>query len=528
MACSVCGDAGHNRRTHVEHPAPQPGGDLLDQLGVRRPIDAAELALPREQWGRDIETVELPDTPPRMAIVGEQGPEPVQVPGEDAPSVMGPDGVVSVCATCGDPVESEPCRKHQPEAWRRCVGPEFASSEVAEQDTPQVSEAPLTAEQEIAVYADEAEAAGLAAAIAQTLDEQGSWSVDAPSIQGQMTIVAEYDPEVFSRWFIASGVLGEQGPQFVPWRTPLGPAEQPRITVPGIYQLPAEQYHDPRVTGDWISNSDVKKLMQTCPAQFHYDREHGVRKVSDAFDFGHVAHNVVLGKGEAYRVFEPKKLDGRTKAGIAQKAEVDKARAEGFTPIYGDQFGVITAMAEAIRANPKANELLTQPGRPEQCLFWEELLEVTDPDNALYGQIVTVKRRAMVDYLPDVPDDPGTPIKVVDYKTADEVKPDDKMRNNVYDYGYHTQADTYEAACRNLLGREVEVVFLMQSKKPPHLITPIELDTPAMKIAAYENDQALMVWAECVATGNWPGYTEGVATSGVPEWIERQHDEEIH
>jgi hypothetical protein len=314
---------------------------------------------------------------------------------------------------------------------------------------------------------------------------------------------------------------------FPPWRTLLGPDEPIRITEPGVYELTAEEYHDTAITGAWFSNSDGKKLLATCPAQFQHDREHNVRKTSDAFDFGHVWHAVILGKGEAYEVFEPKKLDGRTVAGKAQKAEVDAARAAGITPIYGDQFAIIRAMADAVQANPKAHELLTAPGRSEVCLFWREQIKVTDPRNKLFGQIVTVQRRAMIDHLPDMPEG-GGPVTLVDGKSADEVKPDDNMRKKIYDYAYHRQAKTYQDAIEHLFGRYADVVFVFQSKNPPHLIVPVDLDTPAMMIARRQNHEALEIWAECVATGVWPGYTNGVATSGVPAWIERQYEEDVY
>jgi hypothetical protein len=309
-----------------------------------------------------------------------------------------------------------------------------------------------------------------------------------------------------------------------PWRTVLGPDEPIRISLPGCYELTSEQYHSFDVTGDWFSNSDAKKLLQTCPAQFDYDRRNGVKKISDAFDFGHVAHAVVLGDGERYEVFEPKRIDRRTKEGQAQQKAVDEARAAGRTPIYGDQFALIEAMAEAIKADPIPHELLTQPGRPEVCLFWHEQIKVTDPHNSLYGQTVQVKRRAMIDHLPDLTED-GKTVRIVDYKTADEVKPDDSLRKKVYDYGYHRQSATYEAAVECLFGRSADVVFLLQSKKPPHLIVPVEMDTPAVRVAVAENNQAMALWAECVATGEWPGYVSGIALSGVPAWVERQFEE---
>src|SRR4029079_13844484 len=98
--------------------------------------------------------------------------------------------------------------------------------------------------------------------------------------------------------------------------------------------------------------------------------------------------------------------------GKAQKREVDAARAAGITPIYGDQFALIEAMAEAVKAYPVPHPLRTAPCRQEVCLFWEEQLKVTNPRNKLYGQTVTVKRRAMIDHLPDMPDDPRETVRL--------------------------------------------------------------------------------------------------------------------
>jgi hypothetical protein len=444
MACSACGDAGHNRRTHRDHQEPQAESLLAEVIA-----EVAGCICPS--------TCPIHD---RLTV----------------------GGLV--------PIEEDPTYLVDQREWS---GP------------------------------DEAEAAGLAAAIAQTMYERDDsiWDED-----GTLRLVEDQDgaplpAEQQPCW------AGYQGPQIAPWRTHLGPAEPIRITEPGVYELTAEEYHDTAITGAWFSNSDGKKLLATCPAQFQHDREHNVRKTSDAFDFGHVWHAVILGKGEAYEVFEPKKLDGRTVAGKAQKAEVDAARAAGITPIYGDQFAIIRAMADAVQANPKAHELLTAPGRSEVCLFWREQIKVTDPRNKLFGQIVTVQRRAMIDHLPDMPEG-GGPVTLVDGKSADEVKPDDNMRKKIYDYAYHRQAKTYQDAIEHLFGRYADVVFVFQSKNPPHLIVPVDLDTPAMMIARRQNHEALEIWAECVATGVWPGYTNGVATSGVPAWIERQYEEDVY
>ena len=471
---------------------PAPDGDLLDQLraDTEQAIVAATVA-----------------TPPIM-IGGGDPPK--------CPNCFGDLGAHD--PACPDVPEAEPNNPaNNPGAYddQRVLNAirESTAHEVPNEEDPQFNEDTGTWSDEVDRFDDP-----------QALAWEPSFSF---TIEAELTPAgrAAFDLDNRSGRFLP---YGEQGPQFAPWRTPLGPDGPKLITLPGVYQLTAEEYHSFAVTGDWFSNSDAKKLLTSCPAQFDYDRRHGVRKTSDAFDFGHVAHAIVLGQGERFEVFEPCKLDGRTKEGKAQKRDVDAARAAGRTPIYGDQFAVIAAMAEAIKADPLPHELLTQPGRPEVCLFWVEHVRVTDPKNSLYGTVVEVKRRAMIDHLPDMLDD-GTTVRLVDYKTADEVKPDDNMRKKNYDYGYHRQASTYESAILTLFGRYAEVTFLMQSKRPPHLIVPMQMDTPAMLVAAAQNHEAMQQWAECVAAGVWPGHVapNTVATSGVPAWIERQYEEEI-
>ncbi len=307
-----------------------------------------------------------------------------------------------------------------------------------------------------------------------------------------------------------------------PWRTPAGPNEPIRVTEPGIYWLTAEEYHDPAVTGAWMSNSDGRALIgDGCPAQFKHDRDHGIRKISRAYDFGHAAHTLILGRGEQFAVFEPKKLDGRTVAGKAQAVEVAAARAAGLTPIYGDEWQTIQAMAAVALEHPAAAELLAQPGRPEACLFWREPLP-------LDGGLVTVQRRAMVDFLPDVPADEGTPMRVVDYKTAAEVAPDDGMDRRIYDHGHHRQAATIVDGVWELFGRDSEVIFLHQRKTAPYLVTPVALDTVAMNAGRIENRYALEVWARCWRDDHWPDFTDGqIVLRTIPAYISRQFEDEV-
>ena len=67
------------------------------------------------------------------------------------------------------------------------------------------------------------------------------------------------------------------------------------IVDPGVYTLPADEYHADPVKGGSLSSSGARKILE-CPARFRWERDHPPVP-TDAFNFGHAAHKLVLGAG---------------------------------------------------------------------------------------------------------------------------------------------------------------------------------------------------------------------------------------
>lgn len=303
---------------------------------------------------------------------------------------------------------------------------------------------------------------------------------------------AQYGPEAF-------------GP---PWATSAGPLARPRITLPGVYHLTDDEYHDPAVTGAWVSNSDLKAMtVDGCPAQWRYDRDNGVTDDREVYLFGKAVHAEVLGKGSSVVVRPAEWSDWRKAAARAWKAE---QLAAGLVPVTPEEAETARAMAAAVHADPVAAEALSRPGRPEVAMFWREQL----PSGRW------VQRRGMVDYLTD----DGDPI---DFKTAESANPNERMERAIYEYGYHRQAVTYEAAivALGLSPTYPKMLFLFQQKRAPYLVTPVELDDRAAVVGEGETRAALEVYAECVESGVWPGYGKAIMT--IPEYRGREFDEEM-
>lgn len=133
-------------------------------------------------------------------------------------------------------------------------------------------------------------------------------------------------------------------------------------------------------------------------------------------------------------------------------------------------------------------------------------------------------RRARLDWLPDYA--PARRVIIPDFKTTESAHPDD-LRRAIYNYGYHLQAAAYIDAAQ-AVGHATDAAFVLiaQEKTPPYLVTVVQPDPPALDIGRDQNRRALELYAECTATGRWPGYTDDVAEIALPGWVERRHFEE--
>lgn len=285
--------------------------------------------------------------------------------------------------------------------------------------------------------------------------------------------------------------------------------------IDGVYDgLPEELYHGHRES---LSSSGARKLLPpSCPALFAWERDHG-RPPKRTFDFGHAAHQRVLGVGPEIVVVQKTAKDGtRTPADSYQTKSAqehrDAIRAEGKVPLLADELGVVVEMADAIREHPIASVLFDWDlgGRPEVSLFW------TDPG-------FDVMRRARLDWLPPVRGD-GRLI-VPDYKST-VCAEKRAVAKSVHAYGYHQQADFYMDVIRGLgIAEDVAFVFAFQEKTPPYLITVAEIDAPSLRVAHELNQRALGVYADCTATGRWPGYSDEVELVGLPPYVLREFGE---
>lgn len=278
-----------------------------------------------------------------------------------------------------------------------------------------------------------------------------------------------------------------------------------KITEPGVYDIPVDEYHADPVEGGSLSSSGARKLLPpSCPAIFRHEQDNPPAS-TDTFDFGHAAHKLTLGAGQEIEVIEAD--DWRTKA--AREAR-DLAYAEGRIPLLPPAYEQVVAMADALQQHPVASALLNpEIGKSEQTLIWQD-------------RRTGIWRRALVDFLPN-----GAPVNgrmlPVDYKTTASAHPD-AIQKSIQNYGYHQQADWYLDGIRTLgLAEHPKFLFIFQEKAAPYLVTVAEVDVIALRIARDLNNDAIDIYRRCVEANHWPGYSDDIELIPLPAYIENQY-----
>lgn len=243
-----------------------------------------------------------------------------------------------------------------------------------------------------------------------------------------------------------------------------------------------------------LSSTGARKLLE-CPARFHYEQAHP-QKSTAVFDFGRLAHALVLGEGADIHVVDAP--DWRTKA--AQTAR-DEARAAGLLPVLLSELDTATRLKNSVMRHPIAR-LLFDGGVAERSGYWQD--EPTD-----------IRLRFRPDWLTELD---GQPV-CVDLKTTVSADPVEFVRS-IAKFKYHFQAAWYRKGLA-ALGVDARFLFVAVEKVPPYLVSVIELDTWALLEGDRLNRLAIDLYAECLQTDQWPDYGDNIHTLSLPAWAMR-------
>ena len=281
----------------------------------------------------------------------------------------------------------------------------------------------------------------------------------------------------------------------------------PLIDTPQyVADMPEGTYHADPVAGGSLSCSMAKVIIKPGgPAKLRHQLDHGT-KPKRVFDLGHAAHLLVLGKGVPLAVI-PDDLLGSNGAvsTAAAKAFVAGARAEGKVPLKTSEAQQIADMADALTANPEADEVLHAEARQVELSAFAQ------------DEQTGVWLRCRFDLVA-----PGV---VADYKTAANAEPYQFARRTMLDLGYHMQAAHYldMAQQLGLAHAGAPFQFIVQEKEAPYLPAVVTVGDEYLALGRRDMRRAIDLWDECNRTGQWPGYP--ATTAMPPKWALNETDE---
>lgn len=271
-----------------------------------------------------------------------------------------------------------------------------------------------------------------------------------------------------------------------------------------VRNMPHDIYHQHKSA----SSSFLRDLLARCPSKAYlkspFNPERKPQDYKKHFSIGTAAHDMLLQRDRFYdqNSVLPANFNGRTNEGKALKADI---LAEGKNPVTTDDYETVKKMVKAVDAHPFAGGAFMD-GEPEIALFWID-------------ELTKLPCRCKPDFLTN------DKLNVPDYKTTKDASPDG-IEKSMNQFGYHMQNPWYARGIKAVFGIKPQRFFYVyQEAEEPYVVTCSVPGENAIRFGDMLNRKALNILAECLESGNWPGYSDDVIISHLPRWAEMRLDE---
>lgn len=271
---------------------------------------------------------------------------------------------------------------------------------------------------------------------------------------------------------------------------------------PGIYpDISDLDYHaDPA-----LSSTGAKALIE-CPAIYREQIDNP--PIKDAFDFGHVAHRLLLGKGSEVAVYPADCLGANGAVSTTAAKDFAKtAREQGKVPIKPDDYAKAELMAQRVREHAEIGPIFAT-GAAEHSA-WS-----TDPETG-------VTLRCRPDWLTETTD--GRPV-IADLKTTAGDTHEWALSKVIHDRGYHQSAAFYLDVLAACGVTDATFVLVFVSKEPPHQVRAVTLPPAALDRGRELNRRAIDLFAACTETGDWTCTHPAYAVIDLPRYAYKDKD----
>ena len=277
------------------------------------------------------------------------------------------------------------------------------------------------------------------------------------------------------------------------------------ITDPGIYDLTDAEYQEEPCSEPSLRSSIAWKMIAkgSTPAHARW----GHPKLNPlwepenkrAFDIGKGAHMLLLGKGARIKLIAGYDYSSNEKLGLTRgekQALRDAAYDCGEIPLLTHEAkkcqdmaaSAMGQLASLFDAGAIQYVPFQDTDQNEKTLVWRD-------------KKTGVLCRAMLDSLPTDGID--------EYKsTSASADPALWQWRQMRELGFHFRLAFYRRGLEALgLSYSPEFHIFVQETSPPYLLSFIRLDYELIEHADRRVSDALSLWAKCLRTGIWPGYS---------------------
>jgi len=263
---------------------------------------------------------------------------------------------------------------------------------------------------------------------------------------------------------------------------------------PGTYKdLSNNDYH----SAPGISKSGLD-LIAKCPAMYKRRYIDGIAsEPTPAMILGSAVHTATLEPDKFADEFVcAPEINRRTKAGKAEWEQL-QADNEDKTVLSAADHATAIAMAEAVKSHPVAGNILAD-GEAETSIFHHD--ERT-------GELVKVRPDWIVEDC------------LVDLKTTQDCSID-AFSKACLNFRYYVQSAMYMDIVTAQTGRNINnFIFIVVEKVEPYNVSVYVADNDMIAFGREEYRKDLESYAECKASGSWPGYNENqITTISLPGW----------
>lgn len=281
------------------------------------------------------------------------------------------------------------------------------------------------------------------------------------------------------------------------------------ITKPGVYlDIPEDRYHaDSLLAVPSLSCSVAHAIFARSP-------EHGMDKHprlsspettdSDTLNFGGAVHAELLGVGKKFEIIDAS--DYRTAA--AKEARC-RARDTGLIPLLVKQYEKVVRVAEVVRrridSDPEMAGVLDDADEIESTVI------ACDDGAWLRARPDLVARSAMWD------------LKI----TGEAAVPEAWARRTANNLGYCFRAAFYQHVRELATGEGMAYRFIVAEADRPHAVSLFEATPRKLELAKVEVKHAIALWRQCLGSGVWPSYPQGINWIDASVGDEFRHEERM-